>query len=175
MTSFDQQIDDIGLSAARERMHRELREEGETICPCCKQLRRTYHRTLHATMARQLILAYRLGAENDYIHTSQLVPKGATGSGDFTKARYWDLITPAEDDPDEARHHPKGKWRLTSIGVDFVKNLRSIPRACTVLDDQVLAFDAELTNIAEALGTKFDFAELMDEKIPLYQLLGVEA
>lgn len=55
-----------------------------------------------------------------------------------------------------------GYWRLSRLGERFVRGLINIPRDVFVFNDQVFSVSEEKTSIFEALGTAFDFSQMMD-------------
>ena len=73
------------LAVAREWL-RDRVEEGER-CPCCTQFAKVYKRTIHATMAHDLIRIYR-ACGRDWFH----LPDHVGHPGDFAKLRYWNMI-----------------------------------------------------------------------------------
>lgn len=134
---------------------------GESLdCPCCKRHAMIYTRKIHTSIALQLINLYRLGGHVAYIHTSKLIAPGSSGIGDFSKAKYWGLIEPKENTDDDKKS--SGYWRLTSIGIAFVRGKQSVAGAALVFDDKVIGFTDDPTDIRAALGHKFSYDELMN-------------
>lgn len=141
-----------------------LKAGDQCDCPTCGRHAQIYRRKFHSSMALQLIRLYRLGGAHDYIHASQLIIHGMAGSGDFSKGKYWELIIPkpaANDDPSKC----SGLWMLTDDGLAFVRGQLRIPREVFIFDDKVEGRSAETVNITEALGSKFNYYELMEAKL----------
>lgn len=138
----------------------DLRNGWEGKCPCCNRFAKVYHRAIHTSVALQLIQLLRLGGGVDFIHASRLIPRGITGSGDFSKAKYWSLI---EESPntDEAKK-ASGSWRLTSLGIDFVRGQARLKKYAAVYDDCVLWVHGPMVSIEDCLKDKFDYQELME-------------
>lgn len=123
-------------------------------CPCCNRHAQIYHRHLHHSTARQLIMLYKItrGLE-DFVNAESLIIPGQQGVGDFSKAKYWGLIELA---PETA-----GFWRLTELGVRFVNDEATIQKTVLVFDDIALGFAGPQVSIHEALTKKFSYADMM--------------
>jgi hypothetical protein len=128
-------------------------------CPCCGRYAQVYQRRLHTSIALQLIELYKLGGTYDYIHASKLIPKGVSGAGDLSKAKYWGLIS--EKQPD-GNQKSSGFWMLTDLGVQYVTDRAKVPYIAHVYNDTVLGFSSRLSGIREALSEKFDYQQLME-------------
>lgn len=129
-------------------------------CPCCGRYAQIYKRRLYDTAVRMLIMLYKLGADQDYVHYSLAVMNFSHGHiGDFNKAKYWDLI---RQKPYESfEKSAAGSWKLTQEGIDFIQGRASIPEFAYIFDDRVLGFSENRVNVREALGKKFNYEELM--------------
>lgn len=131
----------------------------EGKCPHCGRFTKVYNRKIHTSTALQLIELFKRGGNIDYVHASKLIPKGVTGTGDFTKAKYWGLIEEAEPEGDKKA---SGSWKLTGLGVLFVKNEARIQKYAAIYDDTVLAVHGKLVSIEECVQEKFDYKDLME-------------
>lgn len=131
----------------------------EKECPCCGRFAKIYRRTLHTSVALQLITLFKKGGHHKYIHVSELIPPGTSGSGDFTKAKYWGLIEEQEHTPGKKKS--SGYWALSDKGIAFVRGNWSIHKYALVYDDRVLGFDGEEINIRSCLGNEFDYSQMM--------------
>ena len=148
------------LASAKEKFNRTLDEGGECDCPVCGRFAKVWKRRIHTGIAIQLIELYKLGGYTDYVHTSKLIAPGASGVGDFSKAKYWDLIQEMPEPVDQLDKKSNGYWRLTRRGVDFVLNTAAIQEYAFVYDDTVLKFDGNTVTIEDCLGKKFNYNEL---------------
>lgn len=117
-----------------------------TRCPACHQHAKVYRRKMNSGMARVLILMYaRAGL--GWQKTRDL-----DNSGTIAKCAYWGLVEPGA----------RGTWRVTSVGADFVNGLVAIASHAEVYDGRLLGLDATTRiTVHEALGDRFDYAELM--------------
>jgi hypothetical protein len=127
------------------------------LCPCCGQMAKVYRRRIHQTIARALIDLYLLGKEEEdyWVH----VPSRISPACEVGKARYWDLVEEASEK--RADGGRAGWWRLTDHGVMFVRGLVTIPLHARIYDGRCLGFEGEQVTIADAVGSKFDYAALM--------------
>lgn len=141
------------------RWLREHDEEG-AICPCCTQLVRVYRRRIHATMASRLIRFYRRYGL-DYGSLPKLTLGGA--ESDFGKLRYWDLIEEADLERQDGGR--AGWWRVTVAGEWWVQGLSRIPLHALIYDSRLLRLEGRRIGVVEALGKRFNYAELMGRSI----------
>jgi hypothetical protein len=154
------------MASVRQEFQHVLKKGEQSDCPCCGRHAQLYRRTFHSSMAVQLIRMYQLGGCQKFTHASKLILPGMSGSGDFSKAKYWGLIVPKDkaiydtDTPSKAN----GFWRMTPAGQQFVNGLIAIPMDVTVFADEVLAESRQTITIREALGTKFNYDELMEAR-----------
>jgi hypothetical protein len=146
--------DNTTLAEAQDWL-RERVDEG-AHCPCCTQFAKIYRRKITSPMARGLIKQYRL-ARQDYAHSASLVQ---SETHEFSQLSWWGLIEELEvarDDGGKA-----GWWRITDTGVAFVCNQIKLPKYARIYDGRVLGLDVDTSvAITEALGTKFNYYELM--------------
>lgn len=129
-------------------------------CPCCHRHAQIYKRRLHATIIRQMYFLLKLGGDEHYVHTSRLLLPNTSGIGDFSKAKYFNLIEEhfCFDDAKKT----SGLWRLTPSGVSFLKGNLKIPEFAGVFNDVVLFFSDERVSVQDCLGERFNYKELMD-------------
>lgn len=125
-------------------------------CPLCGQHAKLYKRKINSGMARSLIHIYRI-AGNGWIHVSAI---GAR-SREEGKLAYWGLL---EEQAAVGVHGGRaGYWRLTDRGISFVRGNLKVPKYAHVYDGRVQGFDAtEMVDIKDALGTKFNYQDLMN-------------
>jgi hypothetical protein len=133
-------------------------DDGEN-CPLCTQFAKVYRRKPHATMARDLIVAWQKHGTGDF-HAPTL--HGNIGGGDFAKLVHWGLISgdPSVRDDGSTRN---GWWRVTDRGVRFCNGRLEIPKYARIYDGACLSLDdSEHVNIYDCLGSRFNYRELMD-------------
>lgn len=148
--------DQITLAQAREELR--ARVTDGAVCPCCTQYAKVYRRKITSQVARVLIAMHR-DAGTGWVHLPTLIErKGA----DEAKARYWGLIEASEDDVREDGSPRVGWWRLTPAGEAFVLDRLRVPKYAHIYDGRCLSLDdTETVSIRDALGTRFDYRDLM--------------
>lgn len=152
-------MDDLfGFGDVIENFKRKLKSGEPTECPCCGRAAQMYRRKIHTSVAMQLIELYKMGGSHTYINSTVFIKSGSIPASDWRTAKHWDLIQRAEG---QGGIKGSGMWKLTQHGIDFVTGQASIPRFAVVFDDQVQSFEGPPITIAEALGDKFNYSELM--------------
>jgi hypothetical protein len=129
-------------------------------CPACEQNAKAYRRTIHATMAANLITAYREHYQRPFRPIDLL---GAT-SPDFVKLRFWDLLS--EVDPEMVRKDgsPRtGRWAITARGITFIRGIVEVKKYALVYNNRLLRLEGPPVTIRAALGSKFSYEELMED------------
>lgn len=136
---------------------RERVDEG-VPCPCCTQFAKVYRRKINSGMARALITLYRtsLMDPSRHYHLTRLAPWTHEGG----QLAWWGLIT--QDDPLREDGGQSGWWRITPGGVEFAQNRLLVPKYAEIYDGRLLRLNGdEQAGIMDALGRKFNYAELM--------------
>lgn len=88
-------------------------------------------------------------------------PKEPTArGGDWAKAVYWGLIE-AKPGRREDSSPRNGFWKLTNTGRSFVRGEIEIQEKVAIYNGESLWFEGKRIGVREALGRKFDYAELM--------------
>jgi hypothetical protein len=127
-------------------------------CPCCERFLKIYKRPITSTMARMIIKLYHLGGE---WHHVRIIAKGIsdTGTNDFSKLAYWELIKQGENNNPKKKN--SGNWKITKKGKKFVLNQILVSSHAYVYNKNVLEFEGTDTTIIKSLGKDFDYSELM--------------
>ena len=161
---------DSSLDRARERVQRGLREPGGILCPCCGQTCALRKRRINGAMARALIAICSIRARDGdrWVHLRELPNLQArSGGGDFQKLRHWDLIEGMPKATDPLDTNPRsGFWRATPAGMEFVRGDVWVPAYKLMFDAEVYDESEELITIVEAVGTRFDYDEIMSGAFP---------
>lgn len=123
-------------------------------CPLCAQHAKLYKRKINSGMARSLIHMYR-SAGKSWIHV-RLIGARSREEG---KLAYWGLV---EEQQGAGLHGGRaGYWRVTDKGEAFIQGQLKVPLYAKVYNGQVRGFDGSSVSIKDALGTKFNYEELM--------------
>ena len=153
-----------GGGPTKESIIQALREENQRLrkipkeshyCRVCDQRCKEYHRPMYGTQAARLIMLYRKAqfGEQPTYHVRDFVLPNTSSDGGFALLVHWDLIWPGEE---------RGVWGITPKGKDFVEQQITVPKRIILYDDNFLGFDGdEEVGVVEALGTNFNYEELM--------------
>jgi len=125
-------------------------------CPCCTQMVKMYRRPMSAGMAVALIAIHRAAPAGAWVDVKTIDVRG----GDYAKLRYWGLLEMYPQTPDQATRHA-GLWRVTDKGRLFVTGALSVPKYARVFDERPKGLVGSPVDIKQALGTKFNYQELM--------------
>lgn len=165
MPSFDGDPKSTTLEEAKQWL-RERFSDGAK-CPCCDQFVKLYKRKLNSSMAHGLILIYKFFENNDdeWLHVpsylSRISSSATVRGGDWSKLRYWGLIEGEKGTRDDGSERV-GTYRITGRGKQFVLSQIHVPKHVYLYNQNpVSRDDGETITIKEALGEKFNYAELM--------------
>lgn len=125
-------------------------------CPLCGQRAQMYNRKIHSSVAKALIQMWKMeGCQ--YVHIPTILP--TQRGGDMVKLVYWGLLEEEKTvRPDGGR---AGYWRVTDKGVAFLKGQLHIPTYAQIYNGKLQGFTGDPVDIRGALGTKFNYDELM--------------
>lgn len=131
-------------------------------CPCCDQYAKVYKRMIGDAMARGIMAMYREhGTEFGYL------PDVRRKYGLQNKAesllRYWGLIEERPARRTDGGH--TGWWRVTEFGERFVLGKVRVSKYVFIYNGECIGKDKSVrVSIQEALGKKFNYNELMNNK-----------
>lgn len=153
--------DDMTIREARDIL-RELAEKGHT-CPCCTQFVKVYKRPIPNATARVMIALFRQGEGRNYIFLPAVLDtmKGTPHQGGYgTLGQFWGLMEQMPGEREDGSNRV-GWWRLTDLGRRFVRLEARVPKYARIYNGRCLGHAGEQVTIRDALGSKFDYAELM--------------
>lgn len=144
-------------------------------CPCCTQFVKLYKRKLTSSMAKALIMIYKyhsseqidrapFGRFGEFFHVEnwlKLQDISSSIRGDFPKLRYWGLIEQKMEDNSKGRKPVPGFYRITPLGIQFVKNDAKVKKIAKLFNDTFFGLEGEEIGIFDALKDKFSYEELM--------------
>lgn len=128
-------------------------------CPVCTQHVQVYRWSLYSTAGQALILFYRLGGTQYFVHSRSLKRAGHTGQGDASRLKNWGLLE--EEKARRADGGRSGYWRVTPLGEAFVRGNATVPKYAHVYNNRVLKMDGPDVTIHDVLGNKFSYSDLM--------------
>ena len=141
------------LIEAREYVGARL--DAGVTCPCCDQYVRRYRRKLNANMIQFLISLYRWGSVSPWVDYRKCRFRGR----DYNYLAHWGL---AELQPnDDTKKKASGLWRITPEGAQFALRRIVVPKYLYFLNNAVVGKSDELTDVLTALGSQFNYQELM--------------
>lgn len=126
-------------------------------CPVCTQHAKVYRRKINSGMARGLITMYRTyGAEWGHVPSTEGLSRLG---GELARLRMWGLVEEATEKREDGGR--AGWWRVTSLGVAFLRKGAVVPQYALIYDGRCLRLEGASVSIKDALGTKFSYEELM--------------
>ncbi len=137
------------------------------VCPCCDQLAKRYKRKLNSSMAYALLLIYRhFKTHTDWLHVPEYLEEvcntGPTKrGGDWAKMVHWGLIVGKDDETRTDGSKRTGFYKITQKGIDFVRGRIRVPKYAHLYAAKCIALSPDDTSISEALGSRFNYSELM--------------
>ena len=84
----------------------------------------------------------------------------STARGDFPKAVHWGLLEKQKGERDDGSNR-MGWYHITRKGMDFVQGKITIPKWVKLYNNEVVGFAEDHVTIKEALGTKFNYNEMI--------------
>lgn len=135
----------------------ENRDEGVS-CPSCDQFVKVYRRKINSGMAQAIITMYNRAGTEEFVHTPSLVRSHEVG-----QLAWWGFIEEEKvlrEDGGRA-----GYWRVTPAGEQWVLGRTKAAKYALVYNGKLLGLDDEETVvIADSLGSKFNYNELMESR-----------
>lgn len=147
---------DTSLADAKQWLREQL--DGGAPCPCCTQFAKVYRRKITSRQVRALIRVWR-SAGTDWCHVTTVHPSLAGDGGELSRLRYWGLLEEADERREDGGR--AGWWRVTDRGEQYVLGRTTVPKYAHIYDSRCLALSGDLVSVRDALGTKFNYAELM--------------
>jgi hypothetical protein len=136
-------------------------------CPCCNQYARIYKRKMNTGMALALLYMFieYFNTAKEWIHVEELfIKRNHKCSHDWALLRFWGLIE-ENNEPSEPDKKTNGLWRITARGKSFVNDTRlRLPSKAIIYNNKLIGFNDDMITIKQALGSQFDYEELIKEK-----------
>ena len=135
-------------------------------CPACGQLARVYKRKLNVSMVASLCwLVRKSGPDLRWVHVNKDAPKWVVRQGgELAKLAHWGLVEAQDKDEDDTSKRTSGLWRPTLTGVDFAYDRIEMPTYAYLYDNRCMELSEETCVVRDALGTRFDYGELMSRR-----------
>ena len=136
------------LWEARVWLRRRLAKGAE--CPCCEQFAKIYRRRLDSGVTKTLLLMWK-HSKTDWVDVKREIPQA--GNGHMGMLNYWGFVERAA-----ARN---GVWRITPAGEQFLLGHTTTPSHAEIYNGKLQRLSGDQINVKDALGSKFDYDELM--------------
>jgi hypothetical protein len=152
------------LEEARDYVDRH-REFG-VVCPCCDQKVRLTPYRMDSSIAASLLWLVQTSPNHrpdGWVHVPTEAPDWVITSRSYSKARFWGLLEKKPKTRFEKKKRTSGMWRPTQKGIDFIMGKIKIPSHVYTFNRVVKNVSAEDVDIYQALGTEFDYEELMKQ------------
>lgn len=130
-------------------------------CSCCGQFCKRYYRHFNSNMAIALIVLYR-NLDKGFVHLENLMKEaGYKRCGDASYLRHYRLIEKKEGKREDGSPR-NGMYKITSAGIMFVEGKTKVKKKYIIYNNKHEGFEGDEITIQDALGTKFDYRQLMD-------------
>lgn len=131
------------------------------ICPTCGSFCKRYFRNLNSNMALTMVVLFNR-KKFGFIHIENFLRQHELPrSGDFPYLIHWGLMQKMEGKrPDGSSRN--GFYKLTDKGRQFVKGEITVKKTLIIYKNKAEGFEGPETDIKEALGTRFDYNQLMN-------------
>ena len=152
--------DDMTLAEVREYLMN-LRETTGAVCPCCGRVVKSYPRKVNRNCAKFLLSLIRVWREQGsvgWVHYKRCVYT----SRDYNYMQHFGLVTTPVEEGQEGR----GFWQPTQEGIAFAEGRIRVPEGAQIYNNEILWYSRNTVDIMEALGSPFDYEELMGAPLP---------
>jgi len=147
------------LQEARREFQKELSQEEESVCPCCRSQHRYYHRKLNSGMIRCLAWLARVTEVGTYIHVADNAPRSVMKSSEVSKLRYWGLIVGKPETEDSKW---SGYWGITQKGLTFVNDGLAIEDTIILYSGSLVGRGTDMVTYDDCVEDHFDLDELLE-------------
>jgi hypothetical protein len=143
----------VTISEARLYLH-DNRHTGSR-CPCCSHYDQVYRRKITRAQVhflRDLFLRSRQlhGIAGHFVDIRHI--DGVRG-GDYAKLALWDLV--------EASPTDVGLWRITPLGLTFLRGQARIPKYAYVYRGALDRYGSDMIDVHDANRERFDLTEAL--------------
>lgn len=130
-------------------------------CPSCGQFVKMYKHKINGIAVSDLIRLYNLSENNNIIEKHHHISKFSRDRGGaFAKLVHWGLAE-SQLNEDTAKR-TSGMWSITEKGKKFIEDIIEVPQYVYLYNSECKAMSSNKVNVRMALGTKFNYEELMN-------------
>jgi len=146
------------VEIVHQQFFEKLKSGKSIICPCCERSARIWKRKINTSMARAIIALSIHG--DDPVHLFRFLVARKIQHSDAPLLRHWELISELQGEREDGNPR-NGHYFITQKGHDFARSRISVPRYIFLYNDSVRGFSDEKIEIQGALGSKFNYEELL--------------
>lgn len=131
------------------------------ICPCCSQIVKVYRRHFNSNMAMALLFLYR-NRDKGFIHLeNEMKAAGHQRCGDASYLRYYKFIDVKKEKREDGSNR-NGMYKISGLGILFCELKSTAREFFLTYNNSCEGFEGEEINIIQALGTKFNYNEILN-------------
>lgn len=144
------------------------------VCSCCGQFVKAYTRKLNSSMALVLILMFRSGKQG-YWHIENWLKeiKRPELRADYHKLRFWGLIEAKIGEREDGSKR-NGYYKITGRGMAFAEGKLTVQKSAVIFNNKFQHFEGPEIKITDALGSKFNYDELMGKNEKKHHIIHPE-
>ena len=146
------------LSEVKDFLRSNYNKPDGCLCPACGQNVKLYKRKLGKIQCEALILLNEANKEMEWVHVRTIIIKRNI-HGDFAKMLYWGFIEKKVNE--DSKKKDSGIWKITEKGKKFLRGEITVPTHAFIYNGDLKGFSEHHTDIDTALGSDFDYGELM--------------
>lgn len=143
------------LEQAKAYLRKEMDKGAK--CPCCNQDVKMYRWKISAKIGAVLVAFYH--RRNTWVHPLNDLN---VNSGDYAKLRHFGFIVSDQMIQDDKK--ASGLWQITPRGIAFVEDRLTVHEKVKLYNNGSYGFEGDQVTIHDVLGTKFSYAELMQDE-----------
>ena len=129
-------------------------------CPVCDRWGKVYKRNINSTMAKSLVWLCSASKNEEWVDVPKTAPRWLVSSNQLPTLKWWGLIDRKEQLNDTKKF--SGFWKPTVLGIDFVYNLKEIPKSVFTYNNNVEGFSLEVVNINDCFSEHFNYKEVLN-------------
>lgn len=152
--------------SAKQKFSENLFAGIKQYCPTCDRQALLTKSCLNSTLVWMLIRLYRVSLRDfnkprEWVHINKFSPRQHSSGRNFCIVHHWGLAISKSAAPEEDKK-TAGEWRLSEIGVEFIKREIRIPKYLFIFNNKVVRKGTDMWGIDDALQKRFEYRELME-------------
>lgn len=156
MTADPAPLPTATISEGKKWLRRQVRGGRGGTCPVCNRIAKIRRRPITSTMARSLIKLYQGAPFGSFVHWGRLIGRQYS---DEAKLAHWGLVEEERRTREDGGR--AGYWRITQAGVDWIEGRSTVTQTGLFFNARCLGLEGPQITIADALGKRFNLAEVL--------------